>query len=194
MDGAWLASYVALWIFVILEALLILALLRQTAILLIRVSSQSVPPLAEEGLAVGSFAPPFTAESLAGETYTFPQDGGLPSLLAFISPTCKPCQELLPALNEMALERSGSIRILLLSTPGREVNLEFASRHRVEVPLLVPLAGDVVSRYQVTGTPFVYVVAPDGRILSKGFASSKQPLEGLIRQGLELQREGVASG
>lgn len=191
MEDAWLVSHLALWIFVVLQGLLILVLLRETATLLRRV--QAVRPLAEEGLDIGASAPPFTAETLDGESHTFPQDGYLPSLLVFISPTCRPCQDLIPAVNEIAVERAGSLRVFLLSTPEREPNLEFARRQSIGVPLLVPSSGEVMSRYKVAGTPFIYLVDPDWYILSRGFASSKESLEGLVLRGLQQIGEGVVS-
>jgi methylamine dehydrogenase accessory protein MauD len=92
--GVWIASYVLLWIAVIVCAFAIVVLLRQIGVLHARIRPLGVH-FAGEGLEPGSPAP---------RTATLEFDGQPLTLVTFTSPTCTICASLLPSLR--ALERS----------------------------------------------------------------------------------------
>lgn len=100
-------SQILLWLLVVAEGLMILALMRQVGTLLLRVGSRT-PFDAGVGPAVGDTAPwlpPAIAES----------SDDLATVLAFISLGCGSCQELVPGLNLVASIYSAKARVL----PGR---------------------------------------------------------------------------
>lgn len=90
--GVWVASYVVLWVAVIVLGLLVLALLRQVGVLHARLQPMGVhfagegPPLDEPAPAAGPFA------------YDAPL-----TLIAFTSPSCEVCADLRPSM--VTLER-----------------------------------------------------------------------------------------
>lgn len=86
--GAWVTSYVLLWLAVGVLGLAVLVLLRQIGVLHARLRPQGVHP-ANEGPEVGVAAP-------AAGRFAF-GDAAL-TLLAFTSPTCQLCAALLPSL------------------------------------------------------------------------------------------------
>ncbi len=89
----------------------------------------------------------------------------------------------MPAISELASLGIDNTRALIVSTPGKEPNQALVREFRIDVPLLIPASSDVMSEYKVSGTPFAYLVSADGEILTKGHASSKEMLKGLIRLG-----------
>ena len=94
MTGSgWIASYVALWVAVIVLGLAVVALLRQIGVLHARLSPMGVH-FAGEGPELDAPAP------LAGP---FAYEDAALTLVAFTSPTCEVCERLRPSL--VALRR-----------------------------------------------------------------------------------------
>lgn len=88
--GVWVASYIVLWVAVIVLGFLVLALLRQVGVLHARLQPMGVH-FAGEGPELGTAAP------AAGP---FPYDAPL-TLIAFTAPTCEVCAALRPALQTL---------------------------------------------------------------------------------------------
>jgi thiol-disulfide isomerase/thioredoxin len=91
--SVWVASYVILWVTVVLLCFTVVVLLRQIGILHTRVRPVGVHH-GGEGLEAGVPAPPVPATDYAAAELT---------LVVFTSPTCTLCRELLPSI--AALER-----------------------------------------------------------------------------------------
>jgi thiol-disulfide isomerase/thioredoxin len=92
--GVWIASYVLLWVAVVVLGLAVVVLLRQIGVLHARLLPTGVHP-ANEGP-----APDTPAPFVAGVDWT----GADLTLLAFTSPTCTLCAALTPSLS--ALDRA----------------------------------------------------------------------------------------
>ena len=120
MSGSvWVASYVLLWVAVIVLSIVVVALLRQVGVLHARLQPLGVHP-AGEGPEEGQLAPPLPAIDYAGAAAT---------LVTFTSPTCTICAELAPSLR--ALEQQyRDIRLVEVSmgSDTRPVFSAFAVR------------------------------------------------------------------
>lgn len=88
--GVWVASYVLLWVAVVVLGLAVVALLRQVGVLHARLQPMGVH-FAGEGPELDRPAP------AAGP---FPYDAPL-TLVAFTSPTCEVCARLRPSLDSL---------------------------------------------------------------------------------------------
>lgn len=148
-DPLFLASYVALWVLVVVLSLAVVALLRQVGVLHARVQPLGTHP-GGEGPDVGAPAPLPGRFAYAGDGLT---------LLAFTSPTCEICRELIPSLD--ALHRQ-----------YRDVRLTVVEHGPAEV--------DVFRAFKVWSTP--YVVAVDGRgvVRGRGIANTLEQVEELV--------------
>ena len=82
MEGIWLVSFIALWIIVILEGVLIVLLYRQLGVLYLG----SASGVSRDGLAVGSPAPDFQLPDADGQTRRLSDYRGRNVLLLFGSP------------------------------------------------------------------------------------------------------------
>jgi hypothetical protein len=89
--SAWIASYVVMWIAIVVLCLAVVALLRQIGVLHARLSPLGVH-FAGEGPPLGAPAP------VAGP---FSYDGVSLTLVSFTSPTCEICAELRPSLQAL---------------------------------------------------------------------------------------------
>ncbi len=136
MSGSvWIASYVLLWIAVILLSITCIALLRQIGLLHTRVSPMGVH-FAGEG-------PDLDAPAPDGYAYDYPSNDL--TLIAFTSPDCTICASLTPGLARIAKTYEG----LILRTVGFEEDPKTFSAFKVRsTPYLVAIdrSGYVRSR------------------------------------------------
>ena len=123
------------------------------------------PP--ELGLEPGTAAPAFVATATDGTDVSLDDllAPGLPLLLLFTSPTCGPCQALLPDVASWQVEHASLLTIAIANGGDREASLSEANEHGLERVLSdTDLA--VYEAYEVAGTPGAVLVAPDGTIAS----------------------------
>ena len=118
--------------------------------------------------AVGKPAPPrpapsFSLPDLDGTVVSL--DGvledGSPVLVAFISPTCELCSELIPDLAQWQSEQD-PLRLLVLSTGSVADNL--AKLDGVDVRVLLQDDWEVATDFQSRGTPCAFLVGVDGLV------------------------------
>lgn len=58
----------------------------------------------------------------------------------------------------------------------------FGHTHRLGVPMLIDTSGTVEQTYQVTRTPFAYVLNEEGRVVMRGLVNDWRHLESLLEQ------------
>src|SRR5215208_5806177 len=87
-------STILLWIIVLLNLLLTLALIR-------RINERSAGEVAPEPLPVGQTAPDFFAETLQNERVTLANYAGRTLAMVFISPTCSHCRPIIPQVESL---------------------------------------------------------------------------------------------
>jgi hypothetical protein len=89
MSGVWLASYIVLWVVVLLLAFLLAGALRQLGLLQLRLGDDPGALITETGLERGAQAPDFTAlDSETGELVSLSDLPAVPRMLVFASPGC----------------------------------------------------------------------------------------------------------
>jgi hypothetical protein len=148
--SVWIATYVLLWIAVLVLAVAVVALLRQIGVLHARLHPLGVH-FAGEGPELDSVAPP-----LAGEP---PYADAELTLVAFTAPTCEVCAVLRPSLD--ALRRT-----------YREV--------RVHVLDLDDRTRPTFNAFNVRSTPYLVAVDRGGAVRGRGVANSLEQVEELL--------------
>ena len=156
--GVWIASYVLLWIAVVVLGLAVVVLLRQIGVLHARLRPQGVH-FAGEGPARGQPAPPLNLPEVDLPEADVMRAPAALTLVTFTSPTCELCAALLPSLR--ALER-------------REPDLA------VTVVEHSPSTLAAFRAYNVASTPYVVVVDADGIVRGGGVANSLEQVEVLL--------------
>ncbi len=171
MDGIWLVSFIALWIIVILEGVLILLLYRQLGILYLG----SASGVSRDGLPVGTPAPDFTLADLDGRQHSLAGLRGQNVLLLFGSAHCDPCRRLLPGLEEFAARNGRDFQVLWLNQGSPADALSFRSETGADLPML-PYRDGVNDAYRVRVTPFIYMIDAAGVVKAKGLVNTKAQL------------------
>jgi peroxiredoxin len=156
-------SSVLLWVIVLFNLLLTLALVR-------RVNHGISSP--EQGLKTGETVPAFMAQTLNGEIVTHATYAKQPTLFVFISTHCKPCRELLPTINRLnsGTQRAG-VELVLVSSDNLADTQMLVNDMQIQVPTLVaPRSNNAFfDDFKITGTPAYCYVDEEGKVQSAGY-------------------------
>jgi methylamine dehydrogenase accessory protein MauD len=188
MSGVWLASYLVLWLVVLVLAFLLAGSLRQLGLIQLRLGDDPGALITDTGLERGVQAPEFVAaNSETGEPVALSSLPAVPRLLVFASPGCLSCRELIPGLNEVRKTRSGEFDFLVVCRGDIESCRGFGRMNRLEAPMVVDTNGQIEKDYLVTLTPFAYLLDHEGRVVIRGVANDWRQLESLLDQEGTLQ-------
>jgi hypothetical protein len=167
MTSSLFASYIAIWLLVLFQGLIIIALLRELA---------ELRPLAKRGatrdeeLAVGSVAPHFASTDRSTgrklDIYSVNEQGGV---LLFVSPTCRVCRRLVGNLQLPVMQALPSI--FVWCEGGDQACAEYARQLPSEIHFLMDGAEATAARYHVSAFPTAVVV--DRNHIVRGYAHPK---------------------
>lgn len=113
------------------------------------------------GIAPPRLAPHFALPDLDGELVDLDEvlALGRPTLVAFISPSCALCDQLLPDVERWQQDAASPMSVLLLSTGAPGENRDKIGGLAVQVLLH---DGDVAVAWDMRGTPAAYLLGVDG--------------------------------
>ena len=150
----------------------------------------AAPTAVRPGLPIGVAAPAFGLRRVSGETVTLEQllTRGRPLALIFVSPDCGPCQTLFPEVERWQAALADRLTVAIVSQGTPEENRPVIEKHGISKVLLQE-DSEVMTAYQLQGTPSAVVVSREGMIASNA-AAGAFAVEALIR--LTLQREAAA--
>ncbi len=183
MDDLWVASMILLWVVVLFMGFLLAGALRQLGIMTLRLGDDPGALITDTGLDRGTQAPDFQAvDALTGSVVRLSELPREARMIVFLSPSCLSCREVIPHLNEVVETRRKEFDFLVVCQGDMEACGAFARMNRVKAPFLVDVTGDIVHAYQVTMTPFAYVLDYQGHVLVRGIANDWRQLESLLEQ------------
>lgn len=176
MTVAFYASYVALWVLVVLQTVVLLGVTR--ALHDARQSGALMDDLTDT--LRGKEAPAFSAEALSGEMITGAEYMGRQTALLFVSPDCETCAVTLTELEALRSKTSGSVILMCRST--REKCRQLAATYRLNVPVIVDEKLELSRLFRVAGAPTAVLIGADGRIEAYGMPMSADDLEETMRE------------
>ncbi|TYB69223.1 hypothetical protein FXF51_08290 [Nonomuraea sp. PA05] len=106
------------------------------------------------------------------------EPGSEPVLYALISPACRLCTSILPALIEAAL----TVNVVLVTAADAEESRRYLAGHGVRLPLVV--APDVFEANDIPWPPYGVVVGRDGRVLAAGGVPAPADVAALVTRAL----------
>jgi peroxiredoxin len=161
-----------------LAALALVCLLVPAAGLAFALTRDSTTPATRRITAgVGKAAPGFTLPSVGGESVSLSQYRGTPVVLAFFASWCHPCEEELPALEEIQDEYGDDLQVLIVNYQDHvgDDSEEFVRRLGVTYPALLQPQGDPVSaEYGVHEIPQTFFIDAEGVVRDRIYGQSNR--------------------
>lgn len=179
MSGWWAASYFVLWLLVIVLCIVVVSLARQIGTLHLRLGPRGALEIDDEGPPLGEAPVPETVVDLQGRTIDIGGPGES-QVIAFASPNCHLCAQLLPSL-PVAARAKGFVPLVVVDADADEARMESRS---LPTDTAVIASPEVSRAYGVPGTPYIVVLDELGVARGKGTVNNLEQLEGLISTAL----------
>ncbi len=177
MSGLFYASYVALWVLIVVQAVLLVLLYRHFGMM----SLGTLEGVQRDGLPVGAAAPAIGGVTADGVDGGWEPKRGQPQFLLFAAPDCEPCATILPVLNRLARTLGSDGPPITAVVPGpRAEAARMVELYHPPFPCLAEDGSGAFDRFRVRVTPFGFVVGADGRVLAKGLCGDPRRLRELF--------------
>jgi methylamine dehydrogenase accessory protein MauD len=188
MSGVWLAAFVVLWAFVFFLAFLVAGALRQIGLIALRLGDDPGALITDTGLDRGVDAPAFEGVDVdSGELRRSLDFERRARVLAFLTPTCLACRELIPHLNEVIETRGREFDFVVICRGDREFCRTLRWRDGIAASVIADETGRIEAAFDVQLTPFVYVLDYEGRVLVRGVANDWRHVESLLNEEGSIQ-------
>jgi hypothetical protein len=185
MSGIWLISYLALWAFVLLQSLLLLALLRhignlrlwlkQAGIIGDVVRMEDGP---EIGTNLGRLSEVLTTETESSINLSDPKA----KMLVFVPAGFFGCDNLIPALREFENLQGEFLRLIIVSIePSVAKQFDVARQHGIKAPILTDHGWQIAEVCSVTTEPYALMLDQGNMVRSKQPVSDLKDLEKLFQ-------------
>jgi hypothetical protein len=183
MKFNFVASYVAIWILVLFQGLLVLALLRKLEEL--RRFAERVDSKPKDRLPLGSPAPEFSGFDVrSGKQVGTHSLNGLGGLILFLTSGCTACTRLADSLSQPSV--SDLPPIIALCQGGEQGCAYFVSKLSSGIYLLLEGAGETATRYGVSSSPTAIVIDGEQKIRGYGNPENIENLKQLVARSLEV--------
>lgn len=162
-----IVSSILLWVAVLFNLLLTVALVRRVAN---RPLGPAWPDENIPTLAVGESAPDFSAEAFNGETVSLDSFDQQQVALIFISSHCRPCIDKIPMLNALGpqAEQHG-VELVLVNMGEKKETQTLVEQEQVELSILtVSHNNPILDDYKAKVTPFFCLISKDGKVQATG--------------------------
>ena len=179
MNGIWLASYLILWIVVVIETVLLVGVLRQMGNILLKFDKVVIPDTSEEGIPISKSVPSLV-EQLSNRGMTL--EAEKPLLLVFISPGCPGCDDLIPAIKEFELDQGRNFNIVFVSMePSNPDQYSFISGNGLTSPIIYLHGIEIALLCKVRSTPYILLFDENNVLRAKGPIGNHQGLAEIIK-------------
>lgn len=180
MDGLWLASYIALWLFVVLQTLTILGLARQIGILHVRIGPTGARMM-NPGPQIGDVAPIIMMDDALGKAVTLGTVRSKLTLIVFISLTCSTCKDILPGLKSLQRNEKNTLEIILVTSESTiEAAQDFVKEYDLSKTIPFVVSADLNITYKIGTVPYAVLVDRQGVVRSKGLVNNIAHVESLL--------------
>lgn len=168
----------ALWLVVMVMAVMMWVMLRQIGILYERIAP--VGALMDGGgPAIGEASAIFRLQSLTGGQAEIGTPGNTASLVFFLSPTCPVCKQLLPAIADIQTAERRWLQVILASDGPDGAHRDFVTRESLAGFPYV-LSADLGQTYRVQKLPYAVLIDAAGIVRAKGLVNNREQLESLF--------------
>lgn len=175
MEGWWAASYIVLWLLVVVLCFVVVALARQIGTLHLRLGPRGALEMDDEGPPLHEAPPPVDVMALNDQPISIGGPGHA-QLLLFVSPGCHLCEAVLPSLRAVS-EASDLMPLVITDADVHETRGEYGDR-RLGAPVIP--SQKIAQAYRVPGTPYIVILDEMGVVRAKGAVNNLEQMEGLV--------------
>ncbi len=192
MEGAWLISYLVLWLLTLLLAVVVLAHSRLLGLLHHRLGPAGARFL-EDGPALGTTVPRLEGQRLDGKAWFYQFPAPREALVVFLSPQCQSCNALLPHVKDFVRTQTDLDLILISTLDDLAMNRAYVAYLGLE-HLLYIRGGRQAEALDISGTPFALFLDSAGVVRNKGVVNNYEHLLGLRRVPPGVAADAGAAG
>lgn len=117
---------------------------------------------------VGSPAPDFQLETLAGQSVSLGELAGKPAIINFWATWCPPCKEEMPALEAAYQQHGDKVSFLAVSVQeDKRTVSRFTQQYGLSLPVLLDSDGVAMNLYGVRGLPTTLFVNAEGIVVAQ---------------------------
>jgi peroxiredoxin len=131
----------------------------------------AIPPALESAASdqtIGTQAPGFTLNNLAGQPVTLADLKGKPAVINFWATWCPPCEKELPAFEAAFGRYQSEVNFLAVSVEEPvDVVKSFVEERNLTLPVLLDSSGNVVNEYDVKALPTTIFIDANGVIVKR---------------------------
>jgi methylamine dehydrogenase accessory protein MauD len=191
-----IASQIALWVAILVLALVCIALARQVGVLHQRLAPAGALSL-KQPLKLGEATPEMTLAALDGSSVRIGgRRGGRSQLVLFLSPDCAVCEALLPALRSAQGAERGWLDIVLASDGEAAPHAAFVKAKGLgRFPYV--LSEHLGRSFGVAKLPYAVLIDEAGKLAASGLVNTREHLESLFiakERGVGSIQEFLGSG
>lgn len=170
-------SIIFLWLIQIFVLFALFLLFRQFG----EVYLKSASAITRDGIPIGKAIPDFKVSRLSKDTIHTKKDLiNQPSLIAFVSPECRPCGELLKEWEQAQHRYKGQVNLLLFVTGEEQNAKEWLAQHSYAGEAFLIIEEKTVEEFDIRVTPFGLVVNGEGIVQEKGLCGGLEHIDYLL--------------
>lgn len=180
-----IVSYVLLWLLLLFIAAVLLVVVRELALLRVRVGPEPGALATDEGPKIGAVLPQFEAVTLGGAPIRMGPRSG-PTVLVFASPHCRPCRDLLPALQRI-VRRGARVQFVLIVHGDRSEVESLMRLYELDAPVIADADHRISKLFGVETVPLAILADQDWTVVTKGIVNNEEHVEALLRKEVTPQ-------
>lgn len=180
-------SNILIWIVLIFILFTLFVLFRQFGTVYLAKSDA----IERDGISIGASVPNiegvsyFSNNLITGQSFK-----GKPTLLAFVSPGCTPCRELITEWNKAYLRYKDNINFVLIGIGDKDSFSKVKVFSSVKSEMILDPEKNILQACRVRVTPFAFILNSEGEVKGKGLCNGLDHIKGLM-SSLESDSEFV---
>jgi hypothetical protein len=196
MSGFWLVSYIILWLIVLVGVGLLAGVLRELGLGTIQARTLRTnnplraPRIENVGPDIGAPFRDLRGLARTGNAWVESQyvtEEGIGSLLLFMSPNCRSCQDIVEPLNHIADERSRDLRVAVVLKGNEKMCRNFIDLFKLRAQTFLDEGGGISRDFRVNTSPFGLYYGPEGTLVRKGVVTDEVYIRVLIGEDVTAE-------
>lgn len=188
MSGLWLASYVLLWLALLILGVLVLGTLRMVGRLThdpahaVDSGMRGLPRIDQDGPPLRSLVPDLVIESAnSNERIRLIENQRCSmTLFMFMSTLCEGCQEIVEPLNVLALRDSTNLRTIAILRGNEPSCRAFLTLFPLQVPTVFDADAAITDAFHTHHSPYGLLYDANCRLVRKGSIGDASDLSALL--------------